>query len=659
MCGIAGLIDPTLREDPEGLGRLATSMGDRLAHRGPDDAGTWVEPRWGVGLTHRRLSIFDLSPLGHQPMASADGRWVVTLNGEIYNHLALRGELEGRGHRFRGHSDTEVLLAAFGEWGFEGALRRANGMFAIGAWDAETRTLHLARDRLGEKPLYYGWIGRTFLFGSELKAFAAHPAFRPEIDRTSLGLFLRLKYVPTPRSIYVGVSKLPPGTYATVDPTVPGGVVGPTAFWSAEDAIRRGVEDPLDVAPEEAVDRLEALLLDAVGIRMEADVPLGAFLSGGVDSSTVVALMQAQGSRPVRTFTIGFHEAAFDEAASAAAVARHLGTDHTELYVTPGDAMDVIPRLPEVYDEPFSDSSQIPTYLVSELARRHVTVSLSGDGGDELFGGYHRHVWGGSVGRVVRWTPAGARRAAARALLSVSPARWESVMGAVDPVLPARLRQRNPGDKAHKLATALGAERADLLYLALVSHWDGDVPARGIGGREAGGMAPVTTVADSLSDPANQMMALDLLTYLPDDILAKVDRASMAHALEARPPILDHRVVELAWRMPLSLKIRAGRGKWALRQVLARRVPPALVDRPKMGFGIPIGTWLRGPLRSWAEDLLDPARLREEGYLEPGPIRIRWAEHLSGRRNHQYELWDVLMFQAWLARTRVPAGVGA
>jgi asparagine synthase (glutamine-hydrolysing) len=584
---------------------------------------------------------------------------VVTLNGEIYNYRALRAELEGLGHRFRGHSDTEVLLAAFGRWGFDGALRRANGMFALGAWDAETGTLHLARDRLGEKPLYYGWIGRTFLFGSELKAFFAHPGFRPEVDRASLDLFLRLKYVPTPRSIYVGVAKLPAGTHLTVDPSHPGEVLGPTAYWSAEEAIRRGVEDPLDVEAEEAVDRLEDLLLDAVGMRMEADVPLGAFLSGGIDSSAVVSLMQAQRTRPVRTFTIGFHEAAFDEAASARAVARHLGTDHTELYLTPADAMDVIPRLPEVYDEPFSDSSQIPTYLVSEMARRHVTVSLSGDGGDELFGGYNRHVWGDSVGRVLRWTPAGARRVASRALLSVSPARWESVMGAVEPVLPARLRHRNPGDKAHKLATALGAERADLLYLALVSHWGGAGPVRGTGGSTSDGMSAVATVADGLGDPAHRMMALDLLTYLPDDILAKVDRASMAHALEARVPLLDHRVVELAWRMPLGLKVRGGAGKWILRRVLARRVPTALVDRPKMGFGIPIGTWLRGPLRPWAEDLLDPARLRDEGYLEPGPIRARWAEHLTGRRNHQYDLWDVLMFQAWLERTRVPVGVGA
>jgi asparagine synthase (glutamine-hydrolysing) len=643
MCGVGGIFDPAGVTGPEDLRAAVTRMSETLRHRGPDDDGVWVDAERGVGLGSRRLAIVDLSEHGRQPMASASGRYVIVFNGEIYNHRDLRRRLEGLGHGFRGHSDTEVFLGAISQWGLRRALDLSNGMFAFALWDREIQVLHLVRDRLGEKPLYYGWVGGRFACASELKALRMLEGFGLDVDREALALFLRYKYVPTPWSIYEGIRKLPPGTILTISRDDPN--PEPVPYWSLQDVAEAGLADPFPGSERDAEEELHDLLGGAIQLRMEADVPLGAFLSGGVDSSTVVALMQQNGRRPARTFTIGFREASFNEAEHARAVAAHLGTDHTELYVEPADARAVIPRLPILYDEPFADSSQIPTYLVSQLARREVTVALSGDGGDELFGGYNRHLWGANVSRWLEGVPAGARRMVGRALASISPRRWDSWFRAIDPFLAGKLRQRTPGDKIHKLARALSAQDARELYASLVSHWSDD-PSMVIGAPNRNGPA-VAGLAEGNGLPA-QMMFNDAVTYLPDDILTKVDRASMGASLEARVPLLDHRIVALAWRLPVRMKVGGGRSKAILRRVLDRYVPASLIDRPKMGFGVPIGAWLRGPLRTWAEDLLDPGRLREEGFLDPTPIRARWREHLSGRRNNQYLLWDVLMFELWL-----------
>ena len=651
MCGLAGFVDCARETPAETLSATVTGMADSLRHRGPDSGGAFADPATGVALGFRRLAIVDLSEDGNQPMTSACGRYVTVFNGEIYNFQELRVLLEGRGHRFRGRSDTEVMLAAFSAWGVEAALPRLNGMFALAVWDRETRRLQLAVDRLGEKPMYYGWTGDTFLFSSELKALRVHPSFTPEINRDALALYLRHKYVPAPWSIYRGVRKLPPGTVLTVQGRGPGDGPEPVPYWSARDVAETGTDHR--IGPGEAVEQLDALLREAVALRMVADVPLGAFLSGGVDSSTVVALMQAQSSHPVRTFTIGYEDRDFNEAVDAMAVARHLGTDHRELYVSPEDCMAVIPRLPSLYDEPFADSSQIAAFLVSELARRHVTVSLSGDGGDELFGGYNRYRWVPGVWRQASRIPRPLRGAAAGVLTSQSPKAWERLLRRAGPLAPRTANQRLAGEKLHKLAAMLGLGSPEAIYLDLVSHWT--QPAQLVlGSRE-----PLTAVTDpdqwaDVPGIVEHMMYLDLVTYLPGDILTKLDRASMGVSLEARVPLLDHRVVELAWRMPLELKIRDGQTKWLLRQVLYRYVPPRLIERPKMGFGVPIDRWLRGPLREWAEALLDADRLRSDGYLDPALVRSRWAEHLSGRRDWQYPLWDVLMFQAWLDQAPTP-----
>ena len=649
MCGIAGFwdLDGT---SPDRAPRVLSAMTGAIRHRGPDDSGVWVDPDGGVALGHRRLSIVDLSPLGHQPMHSGCARFVIIFNGEIYNFKQLRVELEGSGSSFRGHSDTEVLLAAVSRWGMRGAVERFNGMFAFVLWDRRDRVLHLVRDRAGEKPLYYGWFGRTLVFGSELKALAAHPCFRGEVDHDAVALYLRHNYVPSPYSIYRGVRKLAPGTILSIPAAGAPQEAEPTPYWSALEVAEEGLRNQLSLSPEAAADQLDALLLDSVKLRMEADVPLGAFLSGGVDSSLIVALMQAQSGRPVQTFTIGFHEAGYNEAKHAKAVAQHLGTDHTELYVTPHEAMAVIPRLPTLYDEPFSDSSQIPTFLVSELARRRVTVSLSGDGGDELFGGYNRYFWGRRVWKNIGWMPAPIRRASARALSLPDARHWNALERAVGPRLAGRIRGRPLHERARQIAAFLSVRDAGEMYLRLVSHWT-DPEAIVRGGRELP-TALTRPGAERLSNVTERMMYLDLVSYLPDDILVKVDRASMATSLEARIPLLDHRVIEFAWRTPLDLKVRDSEGKWLLRQVLYRYVPRSLIDRPKMGFGVPLHEWLRGPLRDWAEDLLDPKRLEGEGVFDPSPIRRKWDEHVSCRENWDYHLWDVLMFQAWHEETR-------
>ncbi len=647
MCGIAGLWDSSKTSGPE-LRTIASQMADRLAHRGPDDAGVWVDAAAGLALGFRRLAILDLSPTGHQPMLSRCGRYVIVFNGEVYNFAELRANLEAKGHVIRGQSDTEVILAAISEWGLEAAVQKFVGMFALALWDRRQRTLHLVRDRLGIKPLYYGRAGKTFLFGSELKALRVCPDWKPEINRDALALQMRYGYIPQPYSIYKGIYKLPPGCILTLraNSFAENGHDTPRPYWSAKEVAHNGAASPLDGPESEVVEQLDALLREAVRLRMRADVPLGAFLSGGIDSSTVVALMQAQSSRPVKTYTIGFYENEYDEARQARAVATHLGTDHTEFYLTPEETLAVIPKLPVLFDEPFSDSSQIPTYLVSWLARREVTVNLSGDGGDELFGGYNRYFWSRRVNRMLAWIPRPLRRAVAWSLHRFSPEEWDRIFAWINPLVAPHRRVRLPGDKVYKFSGLLETEGLEQFYRRLVSQWtspESIVPEA----QEAQHLLNDRSQWPSLPDSIQMMMFLDLVSYLPDDILTKVDRASMGVSLEARVPLLDHRVVEFTSRLPLHMKVKNGGGKWALRQVLQRYVPARLVERPKMGFGVPVGKWLRGPLRQWAEDLLGENRLRREGYLRSEPIRQIWAEHLTGRRNWEQRLWPVLMFQAW------------
>jgi asparagine synthase (glutamine-hydrolysing) len=598
----------------------------------------WLDEAAGVALGHRRLAIIDLSPGGRQPMHSASGRYAITYNGEIYNYRALRAELESAGIRCRTQSDTEVLLEACALWGVEAAAKRLNGIFAIALWDREERMLHLVRDQLGVKPLYWSQRDGVLLFGSQLRALAVHPAFRPEIDRDALAAYFRHNYVPAPRTIYRNVFKLPPGMILTLRR---GAAPKLAAYWDTRSVAKAGIAERLETSEEEAAARLDALLRAAVERQTIADVPVGAFLSGGIDSSTVVALMQAQSARPVRSFTIGFREDGYDEAQHAKSVARHLGTDHTELYVSPGQAQGAIPKLADWFDEPFADPSAIPTFLVSEMARRQVTVALSGDGGDEVFAGYNRYRMARRLGGVMR-LPRGLRAAAAAALRAPSPADWDRLLVA----LPARSRPAHGGDKLHKLAEVLALRDGGSVYRRLVSQWDNPDSVI-LGGRETRGILWDESVARDFVDAIERMQFLDTVTYLPDDILTKVDRASMAVALEARVPLLDPEVVAFAWRLPPTMKLRRGTAKWLLRRVLYRYVPPALVERPKMGFGVPIDRWLRGSLRDWAEDLLDERRLRADGLLDAQVVRRKWVEHLSGNRNWQYALWCVLMFAEW------------
>lgn len=658
MCGITGFMLASAGMTGDGLRATAGAMAVRMRHRGPDDMGVWGDEAAGVALGHARLAILDLSPAGHQPMVSPCGGLVIAFNGEIYNHTALRTALEraGAAPAWRGHADTETLLAGFAYWGVEATLQRAVGMFAIALWNPAERCLTLARDRFGEKPLYYGWAGqgatRAFVFGSELKALQAYPGFDTPVCREALAQYLRFMYVPAPQTIYRDVFKLEPGCLLTVHapapdapparPLRPGQQYGPIRlrrWWSLADAVEAGAGDTV-VDEQEAIERLEAQLTEAVRLQSLADVPLGAFLSGGVDSSAIVALMQRQASRPVKTFTIGFDEAGFDEAPHARAVAQHLGTEHHEMRVSAQMAQDVIPTLQWMYDEPFADSSQIPTHLVCKAARQHVTVALSGDAGDELFGGYNRYFWGPRIWARVAALPYPLRQAGARALLAVAPTRWDSWLRAAGVV--------RPGEKLHKLGRALqGARSIDDLYENLVGEW----PRRhGLVRGVDSDLAPLDLPwpTNAMDNVAARMMYQDTMRYLPDDILCKVDRAAMAVSLETRAPFLDHRVAELAWRLPMTMKVRGGVGKWALREVLYKQVPRELIERPKAGFAVPIGQWLRGPLRDWAEALLDEARLRDEGYLQPAPIRKAWLQHLSGRYDRTPSLWSVLMFQAWL-----------
>lgn len=665
MCGIAGFCDSSRKT--EEFGSLISKMTRSISNRGPDDFGSWVDAKEGITLGHRRLAILDLSAAGHQPMLSASGRFVIAFNGEIYNHLELRTELESAAAApaWRGHSDTETLLAAFEHWGLAVTLKRCVGMFAFALWDRNEHTLHLARDRFGEKPLYYGWAGRAFLFGSELKALRAFPGFANPICREALAQYLRLMVVPAPHSIYRSIYKLEPGCLLSVCGIPPEQGPGrplcaPASFqnialsrwWSLAEVVEEGVLAPI-TDEGEALASLDISLNAAVRLQSSADVPLGAFLSGGVDSSLIVALMQQQSSRPVKTFTVGFDEAGFDESPHALAVAQHLGTEHHELFVSAADVQGVILQLPTMYDEPFADSSQIPTHLVCRAARQHVTVALSGDAGDELFGGYNRYFWGPRIWDRVAWMPYSLRQALCQRMLAASPLTWDHLLLHAGVV--------RPGEKLHKLARALrGIRSIDDLYDNLVGDWNDtasivlgvDAEKNRMSGSIASKPERPKMPSAGINDARERMMFWDSLTYLPDDILCKVDRAAMAISLETRVPFLDHRVAEHAWRLPMSMKIRDNHGKWALRQLLYRHVPRELIDRPKAGFAIPVGQWLRGPLHDWAESLLAEKRLLNEGYFNPSPIRKLWYQHLSGKYDWTSRLWTVLMFQAWLEENR-------
>ncbi len=641
MCGISGFYTNGATSGDVKTGETLRSMVATMNHRGPDSSGCWMDENTGVAFGHNRLSIIDLTEQGNQPMISANRRFVIIYNGEIYNFRELRSALESAGCTFRGHTDTEVLLEGCAHWGIAATVKRLIGMFSFALWDREERILFLVRDRLGIKPLYWGRFGGLFLFGSELKALRAHPGWTPEINRDALSSYLRHNYIPAPATIYRNIFKLPPGSILTVragkDPQI-------DAYWDLAGVIDAHDDADPDVSDADAIQSLDTLLRDAVSRRMIADVPLGAFLSGGIDSSTVVALMQAQSSRPVHTYSIGFHESGFNEAHHAAEIAKHLGTEHTELYVTPREAMDVIPELPGIYDEPFADSSQIPTYLVSLLTRKYVTVALSGDGGDECFAGYTRYFLAKKLGKLNTILPGAARKILAGMIHSISPVSLDSVAA----LLPYSVRPTQFGHRLHKFSNILTAE-GDEFYRRLVSHWESPDSVV-IDGHEKRSIAWDPEIRQLLPEFVDRMRYYDFKTYLPDDILTKVDRASMAVSLEARVPLLDHRVVEYSWRLPMHMKIRHGQGKWLLRQVLYQYVPRQLVERPKMGFGVPIDNWLRGPLRDWAEQLLDENRIKQEGFFNPAPIREKWQQHLSGKHNWQYLLWDILMFQAWLEK---------
>jgi asparagine synthase (glutamine-hydrolysing) len=663
MCGIVGIFGHAHDCD---LMRVAEDMVASLVHRGPDDDGIWGDDKAEVVLGHRRLSVLDLSHEGHQPMLSKDGRYVMVFNGEVYNHQLLRAELEGEGEiNWRGHSDTEVMLEAITRWGIKRALSQFTGMFAIALFDRRERKLHLIRDRVGEKPLYYGWCAGAFIFGSELKALRKYPGFAGDIDRDVLALYLRHMAIPDPFTIYQRIYKVQPGCMVSLDlgsarnypdgvtPHAPLSINGLSLsrWWSLHEIVESG-QRSLITNESEALELLEFRLRDSVRLQSLADVPLGAFLSGGIDSSLITALMQSESNSPINTFTIGFHEKKYNEAKHAKKVASHLGTKHVELYVTAKDALDLIQQLPHLYDEPFADSSQIPTYLLCSQAKKYLTVALSGDAGDELFGGYNRYFWVRKVWSKVSWLPNGTRQLFAKAILSLPVHYLDKVYAMINCLLPSSSHLSFVGQKLHNLAKRLVSIRnEDELFFSLVSEWSN--PDKVVKGAcEPVTLLTRTTDWPALPDVEHRMMYLDAMTYLPNDILVKVDRAAMNSSLETRTPFLDHRVVELAWQLPLNMKLRNNQGKWALRQILYKYVPRELIERPKQGFGVPLGEWLRGPLRDWAEELISEERLRREGYFTSDPIRSKWLEHLSGVRNWEHSLWAILMFQAWLESIR-------
>ena len=642
MCGLAGFIDAGAATDAREMESQVRGMVETLVHRGPDDQGVWVDAATGFAVGLRRLAVLDLTPAGHQPMLSNDEQLVLAFNGEIYNHRSLRTELEQNGISFRGTSDTEVMLAAISTWGLEQAIERFIGMFAFALWDRRTRTLHLVRDRIGVKPLYWGRHGKHLLFGSELKALRAHPGFLPEIDSDALAAYFRFAYVPTPYSIYKGVRKLTPGTIVSIDSQ---GQETVRSYWSMAATVTAGLTDPLEISEAEATEELDKLLRDAVECRMIADVPLGAFLSGGIDSSAVTAVMQSLGSQPVKTFSIGFEEDSINEAACAKAVAGHLNTDHTELYVTPDEARSVIPDLATWYDEPFADSSQIPTALVSRLARRDVTVALTGDGGDEFFGGYDRYPQGRALWSRIGAIPAPLRPLMAGLMRAIPIAAWNGLFS----LTPNRMTPGQRGRTMHWLAGNMVSRDFDAFFRRLVSIWDAP-EALVTGSQEA--TSPVWDGA-APGDVVERMMYLDGVSYLPDDIMAKVDRATMAFSLEARQPLLDHRICEFAWRLPMDWKLRGGEGKRILKNVLNRYVPSELTQRPKQGFSVPLRAWLRGPLREWAKDLTAADRLERAGILDSGSVQREWKRLDAGAAGADARLWAVVMFESWRERWQI------
>lgn len=640
MCGFSGFFDTgVITYDPKSI---LFSMGESISHRGPDDSGEWFDSACNLGFSHRRLSVLDISPAGHQPMTSLSGRFVLVYNGEIYNHLELRRLLKQSTSNinFKGNSDTETLLFCFEAWGIEATAKSLRGMFAFSVWDNQKKSLVLVRDRAGEKPMYYGWKNNVFFFGSDLKAFKQHPKFNAEINRGSISLLLRHNCIPAPYSIYKDIFKLESGCLLEI--TLSTRKSKKWSYWSLNDVVSNS---KFTGTPDEAVSKLENLALDAVKGQMLSDVPIGAFLSGGVDSSTVVSLMQSQSFNPIKTFSIGFNEQKYNEAEYAKKIAKHLGTEHTEFYISSNDAMNVIPKLPELYSEPFSDSSQIPTFLLSELAKKDVTVSLSGDAGDELFCGYNRYMLTNRLWKSLSILPRNMRSSIAKVMMSIPLRKWDDMSA----LIPGAKNLHDFGGKIHKGASVLESKSIDELYLGLVSHFkdpgsfviNGDEPLTSLTGKNK-----IKSI-ESLNN-VEKMMALDFLTYLPDDILTKVDRASMGVSLEARVPFLDHRIIEFAWSLPLSIKTKGGNSKWPLRQLLYKYVPKELIDRPKMGFSMPVDSWLRGPLRNWAEELLNEDRLCREGYFHSELVGQMWNEHILGKNNWQHQLWNILMFQAWL-----------
>ncbi len=646
MCGIAGVWSKSSRNSSTDLRDMVRKMSNTLQHRGPDGEGVWLDEENGVALGHRRLAIVDLSDNGSQPMISSCGRFVITYNGEVYNSLALSRILEKDGIQLKGHSDTEVLLESCAKWGIEQTLARAVGMFAFALWDRAAKNLYLVRDRMGEKPLYYGWVGDMFVFTSELKTLKKIPEFTGEVDRGAMKLLQRFSYIPSPHCIYKGIKKLPPASMATVRHETKS--IGLRSYWDITKQAEISTSKLVNGSEEEVLEVLHSKLSLSVAGQMMADVPLGAFLSGGVDSSLITALMQERSTKPVQTFTIGFHEENFNEAIYAKQVAQILGTEHTEVYLQSSDALAVIPELPQLFDEPFADSSQIPTYLLSKVAKQTVSVCLSGDGGDELFGGYNRYLWGDRMWRVTNNVPKNIRQILAKLITQVPPRRWDQIYGMIELFIPKRARMANPGDKAHKFAGLIVGEGLGDRFLDMVSYWK-NVDELAYGGSELATCFSNLSSSSALTGFAQQMMLLDQKSYLPDDLMVKVDRVSMGVSLETRAPFLDHRLIEYAWQLPQEMKIRNGHGKWLLKKLLGRYIPKELVERPKMGFQPPIGQWLRGPLREWSESLLDESRLNQEGYINSSVIQRYWKEHLSGDHNWAGQLWTVLMFQAWLA----------
>jgi len=658
MCGIAGFLGQSGFAESSARA-VSTAMSEAIRHRGPDASGHWIDADAGIALAHRRLSIIDLSDAGAQPMVSGSGRWVISYNGEIYNFEALRSELNGSGRNpdWRGHSDTEVLLACIDAWGVEATLGKLNGMFAFAIWDRKQRELWLARDRFGEKPLYYGWAGRTFVFASELKALRCHPDFDTSIDMAALGSYIKYGFVPHSSSIHSGIRKLPPAGWIRLGADTDCGFLPePSLFWDIDATIADARRNPFGGSLDDAADALDRVLGDAVESRMVADVPLCGLLSGGVDSSLIVALMQARSSQPVSTYSIGSTEPGYNEAEIARQIAQHLGTRHTEFYVDPGDALEIVPQLGRMYDEPFADSSQIPTHIVSRLVRQSGTVALSGDAGDELFGGYNRYFHGPRIAGLVNRLPLALRQAAALCMTALPPDAINRLLHPIRGVMPAELQSGAVGEKVHKLAASLSARSEMAFGEMLLSQWPQPEKIL-LGDPVVSNLTDVYRPPSGLDGFAETMMYHDTRFYMTDDVLAKVDRASMAASLEVRVPFLDPAVFSFAWSLPQSMKTGRGVGKIVLRRLLSRYVPDQLMDRPKQGFAVPVGRWLRDDLRDWAEALIDPARLRQEGYFDAAAVHRCWDEHVSGRRNNDTRLWTILMFQAWqdeLASTARP-----